>query len=214
MFFEHFLMAEANESNVYLAACAVTRDALIVDAGGWLPAVAEGVREPRFATMPKAVGTQGLTVRWICVTHDHYDHTGALDRFRAEFPEAAVVRGVAGSEPARSGDVLLADGDTLAIGTLTLQALFLPGHTTDSTAYRLTRAAGVAPGRPAVECLFSGDVLFAGSIGGCSSPAQNALEVDGIRRRILTLPEDTPVYPGHGPATTVGIEKRHNPFLQ
>lgn len=230
MFFEHFLMTEANESNVYLAACAVTREALLVDAGGWLPAVAEAVRAER------------LTVRWICITHDHYDHTGALDRFRAEFPEATVVRGAASAKPAAGarpvpsraaeaktqthpslsaedsatlpGERFLADGQTLSLGTLTLQALFLPGHTADCTAYRLTRAADGAPGRPAVECLFSGDVLFAGSIGGCSSPTQQALEIQGIRQRILTLPDNTPVYPGHGPATTVGIEKRCNPFLQ
>lgn len=205
MLFEHFLMTEANESNVYLAACAVTREAMIVDAGGWLPEVAETVRK------------QGLTIRWICITHDHYDHTDALGRFRAEFPGATLVHGAAKAKPsmsARPSERFLAESETLALGTLSLDAFFLPGHTPDSTVYRLTRAAGAAPGRPAVACLFSGDVLFAGSIGGCGSPAQQALEIQGIGRSILTLPDDTPVFPGHGPATTVGIEKRHNPFLQ
>jgi hydroxyacylglutathione hydrolase len=137
------------------------------------------------------VRERGLTVKAILLTHMHYDHTGGVDGYEREFGCGAVNAGA------------LAEGQTFEFGRLSLRALSTSGHTPDSTTYVLD-SEGVA---------FTGDALFAGSIGGTAGPREQAEEIANIRQKIFTLPDETVLFTGHGPATTVGAEKAHNPFF-
>jgi len=101
----------------------------------------------------------------------------------------------------------LEDNQVITAGGVEMRVIHLPGHT---------------PGGIALLCedegrkiLFSGDSLFRGSIGRSDLPCGDGVALlESLRERILTLPEDTPVYPGHGESTTIGEEKRKNPFLR
>ena len=108
------------------------------------------------------------------------------------------------SEPVSFG-TYLNDGDMIELGGITLQSLHIPGHSPGGLAF-YCQAGG---------CVFSGDALFQGSIGRTDlwGGSLNAL-TNAIRSKLLTLPEDTIVYPGHGAATTIGNEKRHNMYLR
>ncbi len=158
------------------------------------------------------------------VTHGHVDHTGGSgtfsratgvtaylhpdDLFLAMAPGeqlAAIFGGhpAVGSEfvpPDRFED--LADGDVLQLAGLGVEVLHTPGHTPGHCCFRLG------------DVLFSGDQLFAGSIGRTDLPGGDfGTLMDSMEKKILTLDDDTRVLPGHGPATTVGRERASNPFL-
>ena len=104
----------------------------------------------------------------------------------------------------RRADRLVAEPDTLEIAGESLAVLDLPGHSSGS----------IGLYDPRDQCLYCGDVLFAGSIGRTDFPGASHEELlSSIRTRILTLPDQTKVFPGHGPSTTIGLERRTNPFL-
>jgi glyoxylase-like metal-dependent hydrolase (beta-lactamase superfamily II) len=201
MWLEHFLITSVNEANLYLAACLETREAALIDAAAFEPKVVETAR------------ARDLKVRALLVTHDHYDHTGGVAGYLDAFPGCEVIAGSSSAGGCRARAT--SDNESFRIGRLLCRALALPGHTRDSVAYYFTGPANEAAAERAVavSVLFSGDALFAGSVGGTAGASDHQREIDGIRTRIFTLPESTVVYPGHGPATTVGIEKRHNPFF-
>jgi glyoxylase-like metal-dependent hydrolase (beta-lactamase superfamily II) len=98
----------------------------------------------------------------------------------------------------------LSDGQELQFGHSSLHVLHTPGHT----------PGGLCFYQPDAKALFSGDTLFQGSIGRTDFPGGSLQAlVDGIRTKILTLPDDVAVYPGHGPSTTVGYERQYNPYI-
>jgi hydroxyacylglutathione hydrolase len=99
-------------------------------------------------------------------------------------------------------DRLIEDGDSLDIGTLRFRVLYTPGHSPGSVSLA---GEGV---------VFSGDILFNGSIGRYDFPGGSyPVLMDSIKTKLLALPDDTVLYPGHGPASTIGEEKRENPYL-
>lgn len=151
-------------------------------------------------------------------THGHIDHVYAdaffaqhsgapLAIHRADAPMLASLAQQARlfglPEPALpQADRLLADGDTITAGALSLRVLHTPGHT----------PGGIGLYAPGV--LFSGDTLFAGGVGRTDLPGGDWDQlITSITDRLLALPDDTIVYSGHGPATTIGTEKTSNPFL-
>ena len=171
------------------------------------------------------VAEAGLTVRHLLLTHGHLDHVFGCAHFASRYPDAerggwqlhpadgpllqnAAVQGEMFGvrvDPPPPAAHALAEGDEIALGGTALRVLHVPGHSPGSVAFH--DAVG---GR-----LIGGDVLFRGSIGR-TDLWQGSLDtlLASIRDRVLTLPDETVVHSGHGPETTVGAERRTNPFLQ
>ena len=146
-----------------------------------------------------AAGESKLKIKRILVTHTHGDHIADLDRLTAA--TGATVH-VSRREPVEGAE-LFDEGATFKLGNLTIEARATTGHSRGGTTYvvrGLERPVAVV-----------GDALFAGSMGGGLVSYDDALRNN--REKILTLPEDTVICPGHGPLTTVGEEKQHNPFF-
>ena len=146
-----------------------------------------------------------VSLRYILVTHKHADHTDALSDVRKAFPDARVVvhrlDGPALGAAARDA-IAIDDGDVLPFGDGELRLLHTPGHTDGSSCF-------IYEGN-----IFTGDTLFAGSVGrvfGERFGYQDLLH--NASSKIFTLPDDTVVFPGHGPPSTIGEERAHNPFF-
>ena len=149
-----------------------------------------------------ALGFGETTFSKVVISHMHWDHTDALGRYLAQWPNAQVA--APGPLSSVSGARVVGEGDSIECGPLRLEVLRTSGHTPDSVSYYCA-AAGVC---------FTGDALFAGSVGGTGSDAAYKEQLDHLRRKILTLPDETEIHPGHGPMSTVAIEKRANPFFR
>ncbi len=192
-------------TNCYLVACPETRETVIIDPGD------EGRR------IIKRVQDLKLQVKYVVNTHAHIDHIGSNEELRATFtvpllahaaelsryrsPQASSVlfgKRVQAAPP----DRYLKEGDLLQVGTLKIKVLETPGHSPGGITLDIN---GV---------LFVGDTLFAGSIGRTDFPGGSFPGlIQSIKEKILSYPDDTEVFPGHGPPTTVGDERRYNPFL-
>jgi len=186
-----------------------SREAIVVDPGDELPRI--------FHLLAK----HQLTVKQIVVTHAHIDHIASVHRLReitgapvlynqrdlplvAMMDEQAAWVGCAIPRVSAPDDSL-EDADTVAVSGLTAEVLHTPGHTEGSLCLHI----------PEHNILLAGDTLFAGSVGRTDLPGGHTGKLlASIRDRLLTLPDSTIVTPGHGEATTIGIERRSNPFLQ
>lgn len=175
---------------------------------------------------------QGETIRFlrsnnirpagVVLTHGHMDHIAGVGELRTAWPDVPIMIGRAEADAfgspsanlsamlgvslqvAERADRLLDDGDELSLGRLTFAILATPGHS----------PGGLCLYCPASGDLFSGDVLFAGSVGRTDMPGGDGrLLARSIREKLLALPDGTRVWPGHGPATTIGQERRTNFFL-
>jgi hydroxyacylglutathione hydrolase len=145
-------------------------------------------------------------LQYILITHKHADHCDATADVAKAFPQAHIVMHrldvhAIGSLASRA--LLLRDGEVLPFGEAAdIRMLHTPGHTDGSSCYVFK------------STLFSGDTLFAASVGGAYGDASTYDDIlDSVRSKIFTLPDDTVVMPGHGPPTTVALEKQHNPFF-
>ena len=178
------------EVNAYLMADEETGVGLMVDAGGFDPLIVETAAE------------LGIQVTHILLTHLHWDHIEGLARYLEHWPQARVIA------PAPLESVaevrIVREGDRIEIGPFQFEVLCTAGHTPESVSYYC----------PSAGVCFVGDALFSGSVGGTSSDEQHAQEIHNLKTRILPLPDATELLPGHGPITTVAIERQANPFLQ
>ena len=173
--------------NFYLAWDQDGGRAAAFDTGGDCHAMLQTLREKR------------LTLDAVFLTHTHEDHVADLDRLLAETDAPLYVSKL----EAIGGATLIEDGQSFTVGGLTITARLTPGHSPGGTTYVVT---GLEPGVAVV-----GDAMFAASMGGVA-PEKYAAALAANRANILALPEETVICPGHGPVTTVGLEKKHNPF--
>lgn len=195
-------------ANCYLAYDPTSSQGIVIDPGD------EGER------ILQRVATLGIQVAAVVLTHFHFDHVLAAEEV-ARDSEAHIAIHRADSRwleespplfrqfiphpPSLRASLLLAEGDELAFGGARLKVLHTPGHS----------PGGISLWSEAEGLVFTGDALFAGSVGRTDLPGGNhAKLIDGIRTRLLALPDETIVYPGHGPSTTVGAERGGNPWLQ
>jgi len=177
------------DANCYVVASADTKEAIVIEPGD---------------DAPKILGQlTGLTVRWICCTHGHPGHTGAKESVKAATQAATAMHLSDATAMLKSADRYLVAGDTLPFGDFVLDVLPTPGHTPGGLSFKVGNH------------VFTGDTLLAGKIGRVdlpgSSPQQMLLSLHG---QLLTLPDNTVVYPGHGPNTTIGAERLGNPYLR
>ena len=165
------------------------------------------------------IKTAGLTMKGLFLTHGHFDHILGIDSFLKEFPvpvyagveEQPVladarlnVASMYGGDYTFTGEEALEDGQELECAGIKIKVLHTPGHTIGGCCYYL----------PEEKVLFSGDTLFCGSIGRTDLPTgSSSTLVRSVREKLMCLPEETHVYPGHMDETTIAYEKQQNPFI-
>ncbi len=194
-------------TNCYLVADTTTHDAVVIDPSSDAPVILGALAE------------HGWTARAVLLTHAHFDHIGAVAGVLATVHvplaihplELPLLRQGGGGlpfgfevPPCPEPEQLLEPGQPLAAGSLRFEVLFVPGHTLGHVAFY----------HPAAGLVLSGDVLFQQGIGRTDLPGGSyGVLMRSIRDVLLALPDDTVVCPGHGALTTIGEERRDNPFL-
>lgn len=193
--------------NCYLVADEKTKKAFIVDPGGHNNNMVNHIKENHY------------DVEYIILTHGHGDHIGGVKTYLEEYPKAKLIAGIeekellskaslnysretCGTAISIIADKYVTDGEKLNVGEMELQFIHTPGHTAGGISILVE------------DTLFSGDTLFAQSIGRTDFPGSsfNAIE-NSIQKKLFVLPDNTKVLPGHMGPTTIGYEKENNPFV-
>ena len=169
-------------TNSYIITCLETGDSVVVDAPGDAPKILE-----------KLAHTQP---RYILMTHNHMDHTGALAELKSALNVPVVAHAADAGRMPIPADMQPDDGATLSFGKIDLAVLHTPGHTPGSLCFYTE------------GYLISGDTLFPDGPGKTGSPANFKQIVESLKNKIFVLPDDTQVFPGHGDHTVLGKEKQ------
>lgn len=195
------------QTNCYLVVDRASRDAVLIDPADECPAIED---------MQKEANAQ---IKGILLTHGHFDHMTAAAEASESF-HARIYAGEAEKEllsdehmncsymgsqrVALEADVWLKDGEMLSFGSLSIKTISTPGHTKGGMCYYFADS----------DILISGDTLFFETVGRTDLPTGNSSAImDSVNKKLMVLPEDTLVLPGHGSQTTIGYEKRNNPYL-
>lgn len=204
---ENFVLGPVG-TNCYIVINEGTKECFLVDMAACPPELVSHIKN------------SGLTVKAVLLTHGHFDHIMGLDRFLEEFPAPVYAcaaekellespqlnssSGMLGQPYTFHGAQYVKDGDLMDMAGMKIQVIQTPGHTIGGCCYYIADE----------QTLFSGDTLFRASIGRTDLPtgSMGAL-VRSVKEKILVLPDETRVYPGHMEETTVGYEKKYNPFL-
>lgn len=194
------------DTNCYILGDDDTRVGMVIDPGGEIDLIEREIRELR------------LKIKYIVLTHGHGDHIAALSELKERTGAQVLIHHLDAemlTKPEKNLSVFslhpitvskedrsLKDGDKVRIGKIELEVMHTPGHTEGSISLFTNKI------------VFTGDLIFYGSVGRTDLPGgsfQQLLRV--IQERILDKDDDTVIYPGHGPSTTVGEERRNNPFI-
>jgi glyoxylase-like metal-dependent hydrolase (beta-lactamase superfamily II) len=193
--------------NCYIVGCEKTGKAAVIDPGGHAVAITERLKK------------HGLELAVVINTHGHFDHIGgnaallkdsdaelmihSADRFLLDNVSDHASSFGLSAEPSPAPSRELADGDSISVGELTLKVIHTPGHSPGGICLLID------------DHLIVGDSVFAGSIGRTDLPGGDYEQlIASIKAKLLVLPDETKIFPGHGPASTIGREKSHNPFFQ
>lgn len=195
------MMAGVYAANCYILMDEKTKETAVIDPGGDIDDIC------------KALSTLGGKLKYILLTHGHFDHTTGVEGLKTEAggkvaiskeDNAMIMKGTMyyGPFPEKGGDILLKDGDDLFLGDTKMKVIHTPGHT---------------PGGICIltgDDLFTGDTLFAGSIGRSDLAGGSYEElIDSINSKLMILDDKIAVHPGHGGSSTIGKERRENPFV-
>ncbi|UFH54430.1 MBL fold metallo-hydrolase [Spirosoma sp. KNUC1025] len=201
------------QENTYVISDDTTGEAVIIDPGCYEQAEKEA--------LGKFITDNKLTVKYLLLTHAHLDHVFGVAYVKRKFgvkaylhefdmviyndvPTRCALYGLRGYEPSEI-DAFLNEGDQFRFGNTVLDVIFVPGHAPGHVAFI----------NHAERYVVGGDVLFRGSVGRTDFPYCNHADLmDSIRTKFYTLPDDYVVYPGHMEPTTIGQEKRTNPFVR
>ncbi len=189
--------------NCYILSSSQTGNAIIIDPGDDYPKIKSFLEKHK------------LNPKFIVHTHGHIDHIQADDEFGLAVyahkldvellkdPDKNLSNFLSFPFKVNSPVKPLEDGDNITLDDISLEAIHTPGHTPGGICLK------------AKNVVFTGDTLFAGSIGRTDFPGASGKQlIKSIKDRLLTLPDETLVYPGHGPFSSIGEEKRENPFLR
>ena len=194
------------ETNCYILGDEKSKEAVIIDPGG------------DFEEIDQQLGKLKLKVKYIVLTHGHFDHTGALAQLKKTTSAEILIHSAdafmlskdnqaqpflleSGDEPC-SADRTLKEGDKIQFGENVLEVLHTPGHTPGGISLIIDKM------------IFTGDTLFCGSVGRTDLPGGSYQKLlDSIKTKFLSKGDDYVIYPGHGPESTIGEERRDNPFL-
>lgn len=194
-------------SNAYLVFDNVKREGILIDAGDDSDKIIEAVQKTK------------ILVKAIYATHGHFDHVLAVgdirDYFECKFyihredlpileKAAENCKRLLGRDCSNppNPDGYIKDGDKIIVGEYEIKVMHTPGHTPGSVSYLSN------------DAVFTGDTLFAGAVGRYDFPGGNLEQLLDSLNKLLKLPDSFSVYPGHGPSTTIGVEKVHNPFIR
>ena len=195
--------------NCYIAGSEITREAAVIDPGGDAGKIIEGLQK------------NNLKLKYIILTHAHFDHAGAAAELQEETGAQVMVHendaillkntdaqaALFGMQTARppKPDYFLKGGDRIKISDVEMEVIETPGHTPGGISLYVKDA----------EAVFTGDTLFWGSIGRTDLPGGDFNTIiHSLKDKLGRLPDDTKVYPGHGDDTTIGLEKQQNPYFE
>jgi len=181
----------AYQANCYILGCRKTMEGIVIDPG------AEALRIAREVT------NTGLKIKYILITHGHPDHTGAAKELKGIIKAPVWIHRLDSRGLDFPPDGTMVDGQEIEVGTYKIKVIHTPGHSPGGVCL-------YAPG-----AVFTGDTLFAGSIGRTDFPGGDHKGlIKGVKEKIFPLGDDLRVYPGHGPASTIEQERVRNPFFK
>jgi len=179
------------QSNCYILGCNKTKEGTVIDPGGDAFKI---VRE---------VSSARLKIKYILITHGHFDHTGAAKELKGIIKAPVWIHRLDSSGLGFPPDGALFDGQVIEVGSYKIKVIHTPGHSPGGVCF-------YAPG-----AVFTGDTLFASSIGRTDFPGGDYQGlIKNVKEKIFPLGDDLHVYPGHGPVSTIGQERLRNPFFR
>jgi len=192
-------------TNCYLVRDEESKEAMLIDPGAYDPAIARAVTE------------NALILKYIALTHGHFDHTTGVRAFMSEFPKAVLA--ASPKESALLEDLIpklaFSEDSVIKLGESLFRVIETPGHTPGGVCFYIDDWDEELIGPGYSGTLFSGDTLFRSSIGRTDLQGGDMKTlISSIREKLMKLPDDTIVLPGHMDATTIGNEKQYNPFVR